>query len=126
MPRPIHFEIHAADPERAIAFYQSLFGWEFSRWEGPMPYWIIKTGDGPGIDGGMVPRRGEVMPDAPVIAYVCTIDVAELDDAVARALGMGAVLALPKQAIPGVGWLAYVKDPEGNILGLLQNDSNAA
>jgi predicted enzyme related to lactoylglutathione lyase len=41
MPRPIHFEIHAADPERAIAFYQALFGWEFSRWEGPRPYWII-------------------------------------------------------------------------------------
>jgi len=22
--------------------------------------------------------------------------------------------------VPGVGWLAYLKDPEGNIFGLLQ------
>ncbi len=70
MPRPIHFEIHAADPQRAIAFYQKLFGWQFTAWEGPMPYWVIKTGDGPGIDGGLLPRRGGLTPEAPVIAYV--------------------------------------------------------
>ena len=29
MPRPIHFEIHADDPDRAVAFYKGLFGWEF-------------------------------------------------------------------------------------------------
>ena len=29
MPRPIHFEIHPADPERAQAFYRTLFGWQF-------------------------------------------------------------------------------------------------
>lgn len=126
MPRPIHFEIHAAEPERAIAFYRTLFDWEFTQWEGPMPYWVIKTGSGPGIDGGMVPRRGGVTADAPVIAFVCTIDVSNLDDAVAKALGLGGTMALPKQAIPGVGWLAYVKDPEGNILGLMQNDPGAA
>jgi predicted enzyme related to lactoylglutathione lyase len=27
MPRPIHFEIHTENPERAIAFYEGLFGW---------------------------------------------------------------------------------------------------
>jgi len=54
MPRIIHFEIHADTPERAVKFYQELFGWEFTKWEGPMPYWLIKTGpDGqPGINGG--------------------------------------------------------------------------
>jgi hypothetical protein len=31
MPRPIHFEINAADPQRAIAFYAALFGWGFSK-----------------------------------------------------------------------------------------------
>ena len=30
--------------------------------------------------------------------------------------------ALPKMAIPGVGWLVYVKDCEGDILGMMQND----
>ena len=126
MPRPIHFEIHAADPERAIAFYQKLFGWQFTAWEGPMPYWVIKTGDGPGIDGGILPRKGTISADAPVIAYVCTIDVAQLDDSVAKALELGGEMALPKQAIPGIGWLAYLKDPEGNIFGMMQNDPAAA
>jgi predicted enzyme related to lactoylglutathione lyase len=74
----------------------------------------------------LVPRRGEITPDEAVIAYVCTIDVVDLDDSIAKALGLGAVMALAKQAIPGIGWLAYVKDPEGNILGLMQNDAAAA
>lgn len=126
MPRPIHFEIHADQPERAVAFYQKLFGWAFTPWGGPMPYWVIKTGEGPGIDGGLVPRRGTVTPDAPVIAYVCTIEVPALDDHLAKAVSLGGEIALPKQPIPGVGWLAYAKDTEGNIFGLMQNDPAAA
>jgi predicted enzyme related to lactoylglutathione lyase len=126
MPRPIHFEIHADEPERAVAFYQKLFGWEFTAWGGPMPYWIIKTGEGPGIDGGLVPRRGGLTADAPVIAYVCTIEVAALDDLLAKAVSLGGAIALPKQPIPGIGWLAYAKDTEGNVFGLMQNDPAAA
>ena len=45
MPRPIHFEIQAADPKRAIAFYSALFSWSFNKWEGPQDYWLIKTGE---------------------------------------------------------------------------------
>jgi predicted enzyme related to lactoylglutathione lyase len=56
--RPVHFEIHATDPERAVAFYGRVFGWKFERW-GEIPYWLITTGDtNPGIDGGLVPRQG--------------------------------------------------------------------
>ena len=126
MPRPIHFEIHAEEPERAVAFYQKLFGWQFTAWEGPMPYWIIKTGEGPGIDGGLLPRKGSVTPDAPMIAYVCTIEVTALEDQLAKVLSLGGAIALPKQPIPGVGWLAYAKDTEGNVFGLMQNDPAAA
>ncbi len=76
MPRIVHFEIQAENPERAIQFYGSLFGWVFTKWEGPMPYWLIKTGESsqPGIDGGLLPRRGALDGEA-VIAYVCTADV---------------------------------------------------
>jgi predicted enzyme related to lactoylglutathione lyase len=28
-------------------------------------------------------------------------------------------------AIPGVGWLCYFKDTEGNIFGMMQNDPAA-
>ena len=129
MARVIHFEIHASNPESLIAFYQSLFGWQFHKWEGPMPYWLIKTGEpgSPGIDGGLLPRQGPVAADgAPVNSFVCTVDVANLDAQLARLPASGGVECVPKMAIPGVGWLAYAKDPDGNIFGMMQADSAAA
>ena len=126
MPRVVHFEIHAADPERAVNFYQTLFGWTFQKWEGPMDYWLIITGpdDQRGINGGLVRRQGEIDGQA-VIAYVCTVDVEDLDASVQSALDNGGQIALAKMPIPGVGWLAYCKDTEGNIFGMMQNDPNA-
>lgn len=126
MPRVVHFEIHAADPDRAGNFYKSLFGWEFQKWEGPMEYWLITTGpnDQPGINGGLVRRQGEVDGQA-VIAYVCTVDVENLDASVQTAVDKGGQIALPKMPIPGMGWLAYCKDTEGNIFGMMQGDPNA-
>ena len=32
MTRVIHFEIHAADVPRAVAFYTDVFGWETEDW----------------------------------------------------------------------------------------------
>jgi predicted enzyme related to lactoylglutathione lyase len=125
MPRVVHFEIHAEEPERAIAFYTALFDWRFDQWAGQQ-YWLITTGpDGqPGINGGLVPRRGAIDGQA-VIAYVCTVDVSALDASLEKALSLGATLALAKMPIPGVGWLAYVKDTEGNIFGMMQSDPAA-
>jgi uncharacterized protein len=31
MPRVVHFEIHAADPDRLVAFYEAVFGWTLKR-----------------------------------------------------------------------------------------------
>jgi predicted enzyme related to lactoylglutathione lyase len=129
MPRVVHFEIHAADPERAVAFYGRVFGWEFSKWDGPMPYWLIRTGPAgtPGIDGGLVLRQGAPPAEGQAVnAYVCTVDVPALDDSLGKVAGAGGTQVVPKMPIPGIGWLAYVKDTEGNILGLMQNDPSAA
>lgn len=126
MGRVIHFEIQASNPEALVSFYQQLFGWTFTKWEGPMPYWLIKTGDAakPGIDGGLLPRQGPVPADgASVNCYVCTVDVDNLDAKLA-ALPTGGMMCVPKMAIPGVGWLAYAKDPDGNIFGMMQSDPN--
>ena len=126
MPRVVHFEIHAADTDRAVNFYKALFGWDFQKWEGPMEYWLITTGpnDQPGINGGLVRRQGEIDGQA-VIAYVCTVDVENLDASVQTAVDNGGQIALPKMPIPGMGWLAYCKDTEGNIFGMMQGDPNA-
>ena len=128
MPRVSHFEIHADNPERAIQFYAGLFGWQFQKWDGPMPYWLITTGPDsePGINGGLVKRMGPPPADMQAVnAYVCTTMVPNLDASVDKALNTGGTLALPKMPIPGVGWLAYVKDTEGNILGMMQHDPAA-
>jgi predicted enzyme related to lactoylglutathione lyase len=127
MSRVVHFEIHATQPERAIEFYRGIFGWEFTSFGGPAEYWLIKTGpsEKPGIDGGLIRRRGEIDGQA-VIAYVCTIEVESLDDRLAAVTARGGTLALPRMPIPGVGWLAYAKDTEGNIFGLMQSDPQAA
>ena len=126
MSRVVHFEIHAENPERAITFYKGVFNWAFTKWDGPMDYWLIKTGEcgTPGIDGGMVRRRGTIDGQA-VIAYVCTIDVAGVDEALKTIVEHGGTIALPKMPIPTVGWLAYAKDTEGNIFGVMQRDATA-
>ena len=128
MGRVIHFEIHATQPKALIDFYSELFGWSFTKWE-HADYWLIGTGaDGtPGINGGLVPRRGPASADGqPVNSYVCTADVESVDASVGRATALGGTVAVPKMPIPGVGWLAYVKDPDGNLLGMMQTDPSAA
>lgn len=129
MPRVVHFEIHATTPATLIPFYEGLFGWAFAKWAGPFEYYTIVTGpDGtPGINGGMVKRMGPAPAEGQAVnAYVCTVDVNDVDTSVAKAVSLGGVVAVPKMPIPGVGWLGYVKDPDGNILGLMQNDPRAA
>src|SRR5579872_3504333 len=121
MPRPVHFEIPVDDPERAIKFYSELFGWKIEKWPGPTDYWLIKTGEAPdpGIDGGFLRRRDPTQP------CVNTIGVANIDDMLRAVEGKGGQCVLPKMPIPGVGWLAYCKDLDGNMFGMMQPDTGA-
>ena len=45
MPRVQHFEISADDPEKVAAFYEKVFGWKITKWEGPVEYWLASTGE---------------------------------------------------------------------------------
>jgi len=121
MPRPTHFEIPSDNPERAISFYEAVFGWKFQKWEGPMPYWLITTGPDsePGINGGMLPRRDPRQP------CVNTTTVANIDATLATVTAQGGECCVPKMPVPTVGWLAYCKDLDGNIFGLKQMDAAA-
>lgn len=121
MARVVHFEIHADDPERAVKFYSACFGWEFHKWEGPIDYWLITTGtkEEIGIDGGLMKRMTPIDGKA-VIAYVGILGVDDLDNAIGMVVKHGGTVEVPKDMIPGVGWLAYFKDTEGNLFGALQ------
>ncbi len=127
MSRVVHFEIHAENPARASQFYTSVFGWVIQKM-GELDYWLITTGvpGQAGIDGGMFPRRGPAPIDPnPISAFVCSVDVDAIDDAMVRVVTFGGTVVVPKRAFPGVGWSAYCMDTEGNIFGLSQNDPNA-
>jgi uncharacterized protein len=135
MPRPVHFEIHASDPVAVRGFYERVLGWRFQQW-GDNPYWIVITGDGdpmagtphtePGVDGGLLPRQGDSPSEGqPVNAYVMTVEVSDCDEYVDRAVAAGAAVALPAADMPGVGRLAYLRDPDGNLFGMLQPEPTA-
>ena len=125
MPRVVHFEIHADDPERAIRFYHSVFGWTFTPFEA-FEYWLVSTGEPsqPGIDGGLI-RRKLAVDGAAVIAFVCTVAVEDLDRYLMRVTTSGGTVVVAKTAVPGVGWLAHCKDPECNVFGMMQPDAHA-
>lgn len=125
MARVVHFEIHAANPERAARFYESVFGWRFNHMPA-IDYWTIQTGEGPGIDGGMLRRRGPAPePGQAVNAHMCTIGVDDLTASMKAAEAAGATPALPRMAIPNVGHVAYMVDTEGNIFGMFEDDPEA-
>jgi len=58
----------------------------------------------------------------PVTNYV---DVPNMDTALQTAVNLGAQVALPKMPVPGVGAVAAIIDPQGNICGLWQQEASA-
>ena len=121
MPRVTHFDIPSDDLERAKKFYQCVFGWKFDKWDGPMEYWMIKTGEDnqPGINGGLARR----IPGQ--IGITNTITVTSLDEYVGKIQSNGGQVLIPRVAIPGVGYFVTCMDTEGNIFGLIQMEQKA-
>jgi predicted enzyme related to lactoylglutathione lyase len=129
MNRVVHFEIQVDEPERAIKFYQNVFGWSFERW-GEQKYWMVMTAEkdskDPGINGGLLPRPCPApAPEQGTNAYVCTIQVDNFDEIAKKIETAGGKVAMPKFALAGMAWQGYFIDTEGNTFGLHQTDPNA-
>jgi predicted enzyme related to lactoylglutathione lyase len=120
MPRVTHFEFNADDPERATKFYKKVFDWKVKKWQGPIDYWLVTTGekDKPGIDGGIMKRMD-------CETTIVTIDVSDVDEFVDKIEEAGGKVVKPKEVIPGVGYFAYCADTEGNLFGIMQEDREA-
>ena len=124
MNRVIHFEIHAIDPERVIAFYTEVFGWTIQKWENPdFEYWMVLTGSAeePGINGGIMKRKTPLTGEATEInAYVCTIGVTSVDEYTQKITAAGGSVVVPKMHLTGAGYLVYCKDVDGNLFGIME------
>ena len=128
MPRRVvHFEIPAENTDRAKDFYASAFGWNIE----PVPemdYNMVMTAptdesgmpSEPGsINGGLFKREGELT--SPIIV----VDVDDIDASLERIGSLGGTTVSPKEAVGEMGFAAYFRDCEGNLLGLWQNAAPA-
>lgn len=126
----VHFEIGVEDTERAMRFYKEVLGWafqplgeEYGGYVLVYPGGEITEGNAKvGINGGMMKRQGPA-PSGDLReanSFVCTIAAEDVDDIVAKTEANGGSVDMQPDDIPGVGRLAYIRDTEGNILGVLK------
>lgn len=122
--RVVHFELPADNLERAKTFYQKAFGWEISQFPG-MEYHMVNTTEVDqqtqmpktvgAINGGMAKRNNEVK------NTVITVDTQDIDATLKNIEKLGGKTVQKKQPVADMGFTAYFKDTEGNIVGLWQS-----
>ena len=112
MPRVVHFEIPADNPERAVKFYMKVFDWKIEKWPGPFNYWLVTTGEDkePGINGAIMEKTN-------FKATVNTIGASSVDEFLKKIMEAGGKVVMPKGAVPGQGYVAYVAKTEGKRKG---------
>ena len=116
----VWFEIPADNPERAKAFYGSLFGWKIEKFPAVDDYWHIDTGganDTP--DGGLMLRK---YPQQPITNYVA---VSSVDESAVKVKQLGGKICKPKTAVPQMGYFVICKDTEGNEFALWEVNDQA-
>lgn len=119
----VHFEIPFDDSERARSFYEKTFGWSMDHLP-EMSYTMVTTGpsgeQGPSepgyINGGMMSRK-----DSPTPNPILVIDVDDIDATLAKVGELGGETVTSRIPVGEMGWSAYFKDPEGNLMGLWQS-----
>lgn len=107
----VHWEIHAKDPERAKAFYGELFNWN--------------VGDGklkaiPAGIGGPEPGPGGHILEASTPRVVLYFQVRDLRASLDKAATLGGEVTREPFDIPTGQTLAWINDPEGNPVVLVQ------
>ena len=123
--RVVHFEIPADNLERAKNFYKQAFGWDITQYPG-MEYHMVNTTEVDektqmpkqvgAINGGMPKRNNEANKTT-----VITVDVQDIDVALKSIEKLGGKTIQKKQPVADMGFTAYFKDTEGNVVGLWQS-----
>ena len=120
--RVVHFEIPFEDGDRARGFYADVFGWNIMNMP-EMNYTMVSTGptdeQGPPSEPGFI-NGGMLQRDAPVGSPVIVVDVEDIDGSLETIEKLGGTTVTARQPVGDMGWSAYFKDPEGNLMGLWQ------
>ena len=122
----VHFDLPADDVERAKKFYKRTFGWVFKEYKmpGKESYWMIQTVEvdknmmpkEPGaINGGMMKRS---IPGEPFINFISVESIDEMSQTIKH--NGGAMIQSKQEIDKDMGWIATFKDPEGNLMGLIE------
>jgi predicted enzyme related to lactoylglutathione lyase len=115
----VHFEIGCRDSEKAQKFYADMFDWKINQ-HGPAA--MIATGGEGGI-GGHITSLGHE-PHNYVTFYVSVDDLQAYLDKAER---LGGTTLIPPTEIPGdMGSFAWLKDPEGTVIGLWKGTQPSA
>jgi len=128
MDSVVHFEITYENKERVQQFYTKVFDWQLSQ----MPEFDYlfansvevdeqgKFAHAGAINGGMFKK------EPPFTGPVLVMDVKSIDKTQKKIENHGGEIIVPKQPVGDMGYTAYFKDSEGNILGLWEsNTANA-
>ena len=118
--RVVHFEVPFDDGDRARGFYKEIFGWQLQEMP-EMKYTMVMSGpsgdSGPTeagfINGGMMARQG-----GPAQGPVIVVDVDSIDATLERIGSLGGSTVSGKTPVGEMGFAAYAKDSEGNVIGL--------
>jgi uncharacterized protein len=120
--RVVHFEIPFDEGDRARRFYGEAFGWQLQALP-DLKYVLATTGpseQGPPSEPGFI-NGGLLERGVPVGSPVVVIDVDDIDATLDEVERLGGTTVTAKQAVGDMGFSAYFKDTEGNLLGLWQN-----
>jgi predicted enzyme related to lactoylglutathione lyase len=112
-------ELNARGIERAIPFYESVFGWTHTTtpMEGGFPPYTTFEADGQPVAGGM--EMNAAIPGEVPSYWMPYFGVDDVDATFRRALEAGGREMVPPQEYPG-GRFAIVSDPHGAAFGLMR------
>lgn len=112
----VHFEIKGENAKELQKFYSSVFGWNINA-NNPIGYGLVDTGSTSGIQGGIADADDQ---SPNIIFYVEVEDVQAHLSQIEKA---GGKTVLPVTVIPNMVTMATFRDPAGNILGLVKDES---
>lgn len=116
----VHVELNTSDPEKAKAFYSELFQWQLEDVPNPAvaagSYTMIKVGAGTG--GGIMKQ----IPGGPS-GWLAYVEVGDIYAATQKAKSLGGKVMKDVTEVMGMGWLSFIEDPTGAVLGLWKSKS---